>query len=221
MHTEKTSRSVSKRLISIGIWLLLCGVVLAFFVFFPVLREEWRYRFVTGRHDAAVRPVTFSPDVSESIVPVNDDFAIVIPKIGANAPVIADVDPFDATIYRRALRDGVAHATGSGYPGEPGNTFLFAHSSDDFLTGGRYNSIFYLIGKLEKGDRFFLAYRGALYVYRVFDTRTVAAEDVEYLHALSEEHTVTLMTCWPPGTDARRLLVFGVSETVTSEKNFP
>jgi LPXTG-site transpeptidase (sortase) family protein len=214
---QKSSR-ISKWTRRAGAGILALGVVLAFVVFFPSAWEEARYRFVTSRQDLTSKRVTLSPDaVSEegSIVPVSGDFAIVIPKIGANAPVVADVDPYDEVAYRRALHDGIAHAMGTKYPGEPGNTFLFAHSSDDFITGGRYNAVFYLIGKLKPGDRFSIAYQGDLYEYRVFDTKTVPADDVKYLNALSEEHTVTLMTCWPAGTDYQRLLVFGVLESVT------
>ncbi len=211
--------SVSKWTRRAGAGILALGVVVAILIFFPSLREEARYRFVMSRQDSTSKQVTLLPDAASeegSIVPVNGDFAIVIPKIGANAPVVADVDPYDEVIYRHALHDGIAHAMGTKYPGEPGNTFLFAHSSDDFITGGRYNAVFYLISKLEPGDRFSIAYQGDLYEYRVFDTKTVPADDVKYLNALSEENTVTLMTCWPAGTDYRRLLVFGVLEPATS-----
>jgi len=204
--------TVSKWTRRVGAGILALGVVLALIIFFPSLWEEARYHVVTNLQNPESKTVTLSPDAVSgegSILPVNGEFAIVIPKIGANAPIVADVDPYDEAAYRRALHDGIAHAMGSVYPGEPGNTFLFAHSSDDFITGGWYNAVFYLIGKLESGDRFSIAYRGDLYEYRVFDTKTVSADDVRYLNALSEKNTVTLMTCWPPGTDYRRLLVFG------------
>lgn len=212
------SEFISKWTRRIGAGILALGVVLALVIFFPSLWEETRYHVVTNLQSPELKTVTLLPNAAEeegTIVPVNGDFAIIIPKIGANAPVVADVDPYDERAYRQALHDGIAHAAGTKYPGEHGNTFLFAHSSDDFITGGRYNAVFYLISKLEPGDRFHIAYQGDLYEYRVFDTKTVPADDVRYLNALSEEHTVTLMTCWPAGTDYQRLLVFGVLDSVT------
>lgn len=197
----------------IGTGALLLGATLLLAVFFPAIREEARYRFVTERRDTGSVRVSLSPEeagMEGVVVPVDPEFSVVIPKIGANVPVVADVDPLDEAAYRRALREGVAHAKGTEYPGEPGNVFLFAHSSEDFFSAGRYNAVFYLLSKLEKGDRFTLAYRGKPYEYRVFDVRTLSSDASEYLNADSEENTVTLMTCWPPGTDMKRLLVFGV-----------
>ncbi|NTW45430.1 MAG: sortase [Candidatus Moranbacteria bacterium] len=204
---------VSAWLLRIGTAIVLAGAAMLLFIFGPVLREEVRYSF---RGDAAkdARVTLDSRDASKPgmLVPVDPGYSIVIPKIGANVPVVADVDPLDPSVYRAALSKGIAQAKGTVAPGESGNTFLFAHSSDDFLTRGNYNTVFYLLDKLSVGDRFTIAYRGKLYGYRVFDRREVPADRVEYLHALSEENTVTLMTCWPPGTDLRRLLVFGVLE---------
>lgn len=198
-------------LLRVGAVLLLLGVVLFLVVYFPILREEVGYGL--RNTSAALPTVSLSAadkDGKNVLVPVDPDFSIVIPKIGANVPVVRDVDPLDPAVYRSALAQGIAHAKGTSLPGESGNVFLFAHSSDDFLTRGRYNTVFYLLDKLSVGDRFTIAYKGTLYDYRVFDKKTLSPEQVEYLNAKSEENTVTLMTCWPPGTDAKRLLVFGV-----------
>ncbi|NTV54908.1 MAG: sortase [Candidatus Moranbacteria bacterium] len=198
-------------LLRAGTALLLLGVVLFLVVYFPILREEVGYGL---RNTSAALPTVSISAADEGgnnvLVPVDPDFSIVIPKIGANVPVVQDVDASDPSVYRAALAQGIAHAKGTRLPGESGNVFLFAHSSDDFLTRGRYNTVFYLLDKLSVGDRFTIAYKGTLYDYRVFDKKTLSPEQVEYLNAKSEENTVTLMTCWPPGTDAKRLLVFGV-----------
>ena len=206
----------------IALWLTRSGeallaIVVAFliFLYFPIIREEVRY--AVSNHDGALGTVSLTPCESGGtgvIVPVDPDYSIVIPKIGANVRVVRDVDPSDPSIYRKALSEGIAQATGTKAPGEPGNTFLFAHSSDDFFTRGQYNTVFYLLDKLASGDRFTIASRGRLYDYHVFDKKTVSADRVEYLNAQSVENTVTLMTCWPPGTDAERLLVFGVLDGV-------
>ncbi|MEI7749768.1 MAG: sortase [Candidatus Moraniibacteriota bacterium] len=209
---------ISVWLFRAGIGALILGASLFFLVFFPILREEIRYAL--RNRDAASDTVSLaSADAGKAgiLTPVNSEYSIVIPKIGANVAVVPDVDPFDQTAYRKALADGIAQAKGTKTPGESGNTFLFAHSSDDFLTRGQYNTIFYLLDKLVVGDRFTIAYRGKLYDYRVFDKRVTAPEQVEYLNAQSVENTVTLMTCWPPGTDAKRLLVFGVLDAIRAE----
>jgi LPXTG-site transpeptidase (sortase) family protein len=202
-------------LLRAGTALLVLGVVLFLVVYYPILREEVGYglRSTSAPLPAVERSASDDGDKSV-LVPVDSAFSIVIPKIGANVPVVQDVDPLDPSVYRVALAQGIAHAKGTKLPGESGNVFLFAHSSDDFLTRGRYNAVFYLLDKLSPGDRFTIAYHDRLYDYRVFDRKTLSPEQVEYLNAKSEENTVTLMTCWPPGTDAKRLLVFGVLDGI-------
>ncbi len=140
--------------------------------------------------------------------PPNTDFSILIPKIGAVAPVVDNVDPSNPDIYIPALKKGVAHASGTGYPGIPGNVFLFAHSTDSFWRVNAYNAIFYLIGKLEPGDEIDLFFAGNLIRYTVYDKQVVEPTDSQYLGTLIEgEKTLTLQTCYPPGTTLKRLVV--------------
>jgi sortase A len=150
--------------------------------------------------------VTAFPE-KKAIYPVDERSGIVIPKIGANASVIPDVDWQDSSVYQQALTKGVAHAKGTSHPGEPGNVFIFAHSGVDFYEASRYNAVFYLLGKLVAGDEIYLFQDGKKLVYRVSDTRTVAPEQVEYLSGDATKKTLTLMTCWPAGTTYKRLVV--------------
>lgn len=145
----------------------------------------------------------------QEIIPVDENFGIVIPKINANAKVIANVDPYNSTKYQQALTKGVAHALGTSFPGQPGNVFIFAHSSVDFFNAIRFNSVFYLLDKLEKGDEILLYYNKEQFKYQVTDKKIVAASKVNYLTESGDTKTVTLMTCWPPGTTMKRLIVIG------------
>lgn len=142
------------------------------------------------------------------ITPIDANFGIVIPKIGANAKVIADVDPGDEKVYLEALKGGVAHAKESNYPGEIGNTFLFAHSVGNFWEINRWNAVFYLLRELEPGDEIDIFYKGKRYIYIVYDKKIVDPTDVGYLYAQANFAQLTLQTCWPPGTTLKRLLVF-------------
>lgn len=146
----------------------------------------------------------------EFLVPVDPNFSIVIPKIGANAKVLSNVDPSDERIYLEALKKGVAHAAGTSFPGEGSHIFLFAHSTDYFWNVGLYNAVFYLLYKLEKGDEIDLFYQGKRYVYQVIGKNIVNPSQVEYLTRKSNKEFLTLQTCWPPGTTLQRLLVFAV-----------
>jgi len=142
------------------------------------------------------------------ITPVDTNFSIVIPKIDANARIIPNIDASNYDDYMAALARGVVHAQGSVFPGMKGNIFLFAHSTDNFWNVGRYNAVFYLLKELETGDEINLFFGGKRFIYKVYDKKIVEGNEVQYLSAASDTQTVTLMTCWPPGTTWKRLLVF-------------
>lgn len=196
---KKAYRTLSDRLIFTG--LVFTGLSLFLFgaIFWPVIREELGYAF---------RSATIPTTQAEPLTPVSQEFGIVIPKIHANAKVIADVDPFDSNEYQRALTQGVAHAKGSAKPGSNGNIFLFSHSSVNFYEASRYNSVFYLLNKLTEHDHIDLYYNGARFRYRVTKKQLVTPVSTQFMLPKSiGAETLTLMTCWPPGTTQKRLLI--------------
>lgn len=148
-------------------------------------------------------------DVSPlAIAPEDTEFGIVIPKIAANSRVIANVDPAKFSVYIEALKHGVAHAEGTAYPGQIGNSFLFAHSVGNFWEVNRWNAVFYLLRELDPGDEVDVFYKGQRYIYLVYDKKIVLPSDTEYIEPQADFPKLTLQTCWPPGTTLRRLLVF-------------
>ena len=188
MHTKK----LSSALVKVGWLSLILGFGLLIFIYWPVAKVEVNYRVGTSQVE---------------LQPVDTDFGIVIPKIGANAKVIAKVDPYNSLVYQRALTQGVAHAKTSSLPGQPGNVFIFSHSSVNFYEASRYNSIFYLLNKLEPGDEIRVYYQGQPVTYRVSETKIVSSSAVNYLQAGTGEPSLTLMTCWPAGTTYKRLII--------------
>lgn len=144
------------------------------------------------------------------LVPKDPHFSLVIPKIGASQKVFENVDPSNDEEYKNVLLHGVAQAQGSSFPGYGGNTYIFAHSADSFWNVGRYNAVFYLLKELKPGDDVILFFLNKRYNYTVYDTKIVDADNVSYITSQldGQGETVTLQTCWPPGTTWKRLLVF-------------
>lgn len=134
-------------------------------------------------------------------------FSLSIPKIYAFADIVDNVDVSNESTYREALKKGVAHADGTGYPGENKRMFLFAHSTDSLLNFSKYNAIFYDLRKLAKGDPIYIYYKDAKYIYEVTEKKIVSATDVSFLTP-EEGPTLILQTCDPPGTTLKRLLIF-------------
>jgi sortase A len=144
----------------------------------------------------------------EVLVPVDPNFSIVIPKLGANANVIPNVNVADKNQYLDALKKGVAHAEGTKFPGERGHIYMFAHSTNTFSNVSRYNAVFYLLYKLEIDDEIDVYYKGVRYKYRVTGKEIVDPSQTQYLTRKTDTEFLTLQTCWPPGTIAKRMLIF-------------
>ncbi len=145
----------------------------------------------------------------QEIIPVDTTFSVVIPKIGANERVTANVDPSNEEEYLDVLKTSVAHAKGSALPGLGGTTYLFAHSADNFWDIGRYNAVFYLLKDLNIDDEISVFFDNKRYNYSVYDKKIVDPSEVEYLAAnIGQGERIILQTCWPPGTAWKRLLVF-------------
>lgn len=142
-----------------------------------------------------------------SIIPVSIEYGIVIEKINANAKIVANVNPGNEAEYVQALTKGVAEALGSTPPGQPGNLYLFSHSTDAPWNIVRFNAIFYLLKELDIGDRVVIFYQSKRYDYIVFEKVIVAPGDISYLTNRYDSPVLTLQTCDPPGTLLNRLIV--------------
>ena len=219
INREKIGRILSRS----GMLLIAVSLFLFLFIFSPVIREEIRYYFYSNNNKLQTDDIILNNNFENKrdvIIPADKDFSIIIPKIGANAPVIKNVDPFNGDEYRKKLTQGAAHAKGTAVPSESGNTFLFAHSSDNFYSANRYNTIFYLIHKLKKDDHFFIVYNEEIYDYVVSEVSIISADAGKYLkNEKFVGQSATLMTCWPPGTVAKRLLITGELEGVKESLN--
>ncbi len=189
---------LANTLMLVGLWGIAIALLITGVTLWPAIQLELGY---TAKKITAPK----SLDIPQE--PIDKEFGITVPKINANAKIIPNVDPFNSVEYQKALTKGVAHAKGSAFPGEGRNTFLFSHSSVNFFEALRYNSVFYLLSKMERGDPIDMYYRNIKYTYTVTDVRTVPSSAVEYLFTVPQTETLTLMTCWPPGTTYKRLIV--------------
>ncbi len=141
------------------------------------------------------------------LVPKDPNFSIIVEKIGADAPVIPNVDASNKAVYNEALKRGVAHALGTSFPGQAGVTYLFAHSTDTIFNVPRYNAIFYLLNDLVAGDDVVVFFNNKRFNYKVTEKKITEPEDVSYFTLVTQEQILVLQTCYPPGTTWKRLLV--------------
>jgi sortase A len=150
----------------------------------------------------------------------NDLFSLSIPSLGINAPVIPDVDGTDEAAYLAAIEHGVAQMAGSELPNQTGNLFIFGHSSYYKNKPGDYKEVFKHLDELKAGDRFTVTYQGQPYAYETVESKIVRDDDWSILDPTIEgsDRTVTLMTCWPPGTLQKRYVVIARQLPIQSDQ---
>ncbi len=164
-----------------------------------------------GNQQPAPLPVDFNPLVTPNgtlVKPVNTDFALIVPKVGINAAVIPGVDPVNTRGYSEALKKGVAHSKLSYYPDENGTVYLFSHSTNYEWFIDDLNAVFYYLKNIEPGDLVVIMYRNDRYTYEIREKKVVSTKEISYLVPQTGVRTLVLQTCWPPGTVAKRMLIF-------------
>ncbi|MCE7936963.1 sortase [Candidatus Saccharibacteria bacterium CPR2] len=148
-------------------------------------------------------PVILDPNAE---IPVSSAPKIVIPKINVDVPVVYDEKSYDEGKIQKALEGGVVHYGESALPGQIGNNVIVGHSSNNFFNSGKYKFAFVLLDRLEVGDTFVIHYGSKRYIYKVFNKQIVAPNDFSLIQTADRPIT-SLITCTPPGTSWRRLVV--------------
>lgn len=152
---------------------------------------------------ALTTPVIVDPTEE---VAIGNEPKLIVPKINVDIPVVYDVTTFDETAIQNGLERGVVHYGNTALPGQVGNNVIVGHSSNNFLNTGKYKFAFVLLNRLEEGDNIILHYKGTRYIYRVFNKEIIQPSDFRLVQP-TDEPVVTLITCDPPGTSWRRLVV--------------
>ncbi|MEK7581490.1 MAG: sortase [Patescibacteria group bacterium] len=212
---------------TIGNFLVLGTIISIGFTFWPIMStvarhniEKWQGKKFEASALATASSQSFGSLLGKSdenikiLVPKDPNFSIIVEKIGADATIVPNVDASNKEIYTAALRRGVAHALGTSFPGQPGVTYLFAHSTDTIFNVPRYNAVFYLLNDLTPGDRVVIFFNNKRYDYAVSEKKITEPEDVGYFTLKTTEQILVLQTCYPPGTTWKRLLV--VAKPVSS-----
>ena len=167
--------------------------------------------FVEDRDTTIPDRPKFVPEVKTDagqVSEVKGEYVIQIDKLNVKAPIIPNVDGIDEVLYLKALEKGVAHYKGTPLPGNKGNSFIFGHSSYYANKPGSYKEIFKTLGDLKVGDEMKIVHGSETFVYKIFVSKKVADDDGSVLDETKDE-VLTISTCWPPGTYAKRWIVQG------------
>lgn len=182
------------------------GAVVMLVTMFSFFNEMIIAPFIQPSRSVSATPIILS---SDSIV-TDGEPKIIIPKINVEIPVDYSLTSLEEDVVQKGLENGVVHYPVTSNPGEAGNSAFFGHSSNNIFNPGQYKFAFVLLSKLEDGDMFYLTYEDKVYAYRVFRKQIVEPTDTWVLGAVQgKKATATLITCDPPGTTLKRLVVWG------------
>lgn len=138
--------------------------------------------------------------------PKLNGWIVEIKKIDVAAPIIMDVNGDDEKIYLKAIEKGVAHYKGTPHPGDEGNSVIFGHSSYFKNKPGDYKEVFKRLNEVAVGDVIKIRSSDTSIEYKVVKSQIIKDDDFSILDSTTVQ-TLTLLTCWPPGTIEKRYVV--------------
>lgn len=128
------------------------------------------------------------------------EYKISIPSLGIKeATVRSDSDD---------LTKSLVQFKKTASPGGLGSPVIIGHSTlPQFFNAQNYLTIFATLPTIKLGADIFITYAGVKYTYRITDMYEIKPTDVWILNQDYSKKTLKLITCVPPGTKLRRLVV--------------
>lgn len=127
-------------------------------------------------------------------------YSLSIPKLKINHAVVQ--------IGGEDLMKSLIQYPGTAFPGQFGNAVIFGHSVlPQFFNPTNYKTIFSTLPTLEEKDEVLVNFDGILYRYLVVQLLETNPEDVTVLEQRYDDRYLSLITCVPPGTYLKRLIV--------------
>lgn len=127
-------------------------------------------------------------------------YVISLPKINIDKATVSTIDT--------DLEKHLVNYQGTSLPGKNGNAVIFGHSTlPQLFDPKNYKTIFANLYKLQTGDVIYAILHGVTYKYKIFKTVVVDPSDSSALAQSYDNSYLTLVTCTPPGTIWKRLIV--------------
>ncbi|MFH0770992.1 MAG: sortase [Candidatus Peregrinibacteria bacterium] len=144
-------------------------------------------------------------------------FELTIPSLALRVPVYLPERTFwdrqDWAMLEEQMQIGLLHGAAayphSALPGEQGALIIAGHSSppDDRAKGSAFGRIFERLSDLVRGDSVTISDHTLAFGYRVTGTMIVDAKSTDILRQETGKNLLKLITCYPVGSDAQRLVV--------------
>lgn len=135
------------------------------------------------------------------------EYSLTIPKLGITDAVVSTTD-YD-------LGRHLVHYGGTNLPPNLGNAIIFGHSTLPQLFNPKdYKTIFANAYKLQVDDTISVRVENVSYTYKIKIIRVVDPSDTTIFAQNLDNSYLTLVTCTPPGTTWKRLVIKGIMEKI-------
>lgn len=145
--------------------------------------------------------VWFPKAVNLKLAVNSSSYSLSIPKVG--------IEEANVVVGSEDLSKSLIHFTGP-LPGNFGNPVIFGHSTLLWFYNPKdYKTIFSKLPELKTGDDIYTIVDNVKYRYKVYDMKVVSPDDLSVLTQQYDNSYISLITCVPPGTYLKRLVVKG------------
>lgn len=143
-----------------------------------------------------------TPDIISKIDDgeIPEYYSISVPSLGL---IEAKVSLFDEDLTKHLVQ-----YPQTALPGQLGSSVIFGHSTlPQFFDPKKYTTIFSTLPKIKPGSDIFVNYKDKGFTYRITKVIEVKPSDLWVLKQNYNAKTLKLITCVPPGTTLKRLVV--------------
>ena len=127
-------------------------------------------------------------------------YTLSIPKL--------KIDNANVIVGSSDLKKSLVQYPQTALPGQLGNAVIFGHSVlPQFFNPKSYLTIFSTLYHLKQGDEIYVNYDNIHYKYLIEEMYEVSPNDLSVLEQRFDGRYLTLITCSPPGTYLRRLII--------------
>ncbi len=237
-YYKKAGKKIKKTARLLSLLIVIIGIGIGGYVFFPLVSWQIYFAPVFASADIAVpipqTNIVNSATIGSLISQASDNLAGVDYTNAENwfpnfkfQKVKPRIDTYTLSIPRLNIKDAVVSATdddlakhlvnygGTAIPPDKGNAVVFGHSTlPQFFDPKNYKTIFAKAYELKTGDELLANVSGAIYKYRIYNITVVSPNDTSVLQQDYSDSFLTLITCTPPGTTWKRLIIKARLETI-------
>ncbi|MCL5438365.1 MAG: sortase [Patescibacteria group bacterium] len=221
-----------RKILQLGSFLVaLLGFIATLYIFFPLISWQIYFAPVFASNELAA-PIPKTTIVNKSTIEslitttaekingidyTNAQNWFPIHKIEQNSPKISS---YTLSISKLGIKDAIVSTTdfdigkhlidyiGTAIPPNKGTAVIVGHSTlPQLFNPNDYKTIFATIYLLKPGDEIRVKIEDIEYLYRIFNITVVNPDDPSIFSQNYDDSYITLVTCTPPGTTWKRLLV--------------